>query len=245
MVGRRRRLGCQSHTASLPGALPCRTISARRLRPKSTTSCGTSHRRCGVGPSTVSRSAGRARTATAASSRPARSSPTRAVRRSGGACSTGTPCGASARAPSSGAALDFFPAVSVKVSTTTIEGDATALLRWIAKEKLARSVDRRDHRDRAIEDIGAIARAVERYRADGLRVAIDDFGCGNATFELRPPSRSRHHEDHRRFVRPLIADERSRRVIAGWCGSRTSSRCRSSRRASSRSSTGMLTEIGL
>jgi EAL domain-containing protein (putative c-di-GMP-specific phosphodiesterase class I) len=113
------------------------------------------------------------------------------------------------------AALDFFPAVSVNVSTTTIEGDATALLRWIAKEKL--DPDRLTveiTETEPIEDIGAIARAVERYRADGLRVAIDDFGCGNATFELLHRVGADIMKIDRRFVRPLIADERSRRVIA-------------------------------
>jgi len=112
-------------------------------------------------------------------------------------------------------ALGFFPAISVNLSTTTIESDAVALLRWIGKEKL--QPDRLTveiTETEPIEDIGAIARAVERYRAGGLRVAIDDFGCGNATFELLHRVGADVMKIDRRFVRPLIADERSRRVIA-------------------------------
>jgi EAL domain-containing protein (putative c-di-GMP-specific phosphodiesterase class I) len=109
----------------------------------------------------------------------------------------------------------FFPSISINVSTTTIDRDSDAVLAWIAEEKL-------DPRRLAIEitesapvwDIAAIASAVERYRTAGLHVAIDDFGCGSATFELLHRVGADVMKIDRRFVRPLIADERSRRVIA-------------------------------
>jgi EAL domain-containing protein (putative c-di-GMP-specific phosphodiesterase class I) len=112
-------------------------------------------------------------------------------------------------------AVGFFPRVSINVSTTTIDRDPDALLAWIADEKL-------DPLRTAIEitetapvwDIAAIASAVERYRTAGIHVAIDDFGCGSATFELLHRVGADVMKIDRRFVRPLVADERSRRVIA-------------------------------
>lgn len=113
------------------------------------------------------------------------------------------------------AADGFFPAISVNVSTTTIDRDAECLLRWLADERLdPKRVTVEITETAPVQDIAAIAAAVERYRCAGLRVAIDDFGCGSATFELLHRVGADVMKIDRRFVRPLIADERSRRVIA-------------------------------
>jgi len=111
--------------------------------------------------------------------------------------------------------LGFLPAISLNVSTTTIDRDADLLLRWISDEHLdPNRLTIEITETSPVEDIAAIASAVERYRAAGMRVAIDDFGCGSATFELLHRVGADIMKIDRRFVRPLIADERSRRVIA-------------------------------
>jgi len=113
------------------------------------------------------------------------------------------------------AAIDFFPSISLNVSTTTIDRDPAAVLRWLADEKIdPKRVTIEITETAPVEDIAAIAAAVEHYRAAGLRVAIDDFGCGSATFELLHRVGADIMKIDRRFVRSLVADERSRRVIA-------------------------------
>jgi EAL domain-containing protein (putative c-di-GMP-specific phosphodiesterase class I) len=112
------------------------------------------------------------------------------------------------------AALGFFPAVSVNVSTTTIDRDPTSVLRWLADEKIdPKRITVEITETVPVEDIAAIAAAVERYRAAGLRVAIDDFGCGSATFELLHRVGADVMKIDRRFVRSLMCDDRARRVI--------------------------------
>jgi EAL domain-containing protein (putative c-di-GMP-specific phosphodiesterase class I) len=122
------------------------------------------------------------------------------------------------------AAVGFFPPISVNVSTTTIDRDADSVLGWIADKGLIGWIDDEglDPKRLTVEitetepvlDIAAIALAVERYRGAGLRVAIDDFGCGSATFELLHRVGADVMKIDRRFVRALVADERSRRVVA-------------------------------
>ncbi len=112
-------------------------------------------------------------------------------------------------------ATGFDPRISLNVSTTTIDRDAGLLLGWIAQEELdPNRLTVEITESSPVEDIGAIAQAVERYRAAGMHVAIDDFGCGSATFELLHRVGADVMKIDRRFVRPLIADERARRVIA-------------------------------
>ena len=83
------------------------------------------------------------------------------------------------------AELEFYPRVSVNLSTGTIDRDPYALLKWIADERLDPTRLTVEITETApVEDIAAIAGAVELYRRAGLRVSIDDFGCGSATFEL-------------------------------------------------------------
>ena len=113
------------------------------------------------------------------------------------------------------AAIGFFPSISLNVSTTTIDRDSAGVLRWLADEKIdPQRITVEITETAPVEDIAAIAAAVERYRAAGLRVAIDDFGCGSATFELLHRVGADIMKIDRRFVRSLIADERARRVIA-------------------------------
>jgi EAL domain-containing protein (putative c-di-GMP-specific phosphodiesterase class I) len=113
------------------------------------------------------------------------------------------------------AAIEFFPSVSINVATTTIDRDAEAVLRWLGDESIdPKRITVELTETAPVEDIAAIAAAVERYRAAGLRVAIDDFGCGSATFELLHRVGADIMKIDRRFVRPLVGDERARRVIA-------------------------------
>jgi len=114
------------------------------------------------------------------------------------------------------AQIGFAPSISVNVSTTTIDRDAAGVLRWLEDEKIdPKRITIEITETAPVEDIAAIAAAVERYRAAGLRVAIDDFGCGSATFELLYRVGADLMKIDRRFVRSLIADDRARRVIAG------------------------------
>jgi EAL domain-containing protein (putative c-di-GMP-specific phosphodiesterase class I) len=111
--------------------------------------------------------------------------------------------------------IGFTPPVSVNVSTSTLDRDPDGFLCWIADEGLDPTRLTIEITETApVQDIAAIALAVERYRRAGLRVAIDDFGCGSATFELLHRVGADVMKIDRRFVRPLIADERSRRVIS-------------------------------
>jgi EAL domain-containing protein (putative c-di-GMP-specific phosphodiesterase class I) len=113
------------------------------------------------------------------------------------------------------AAIDFFPSISLNVSTTTIDRDPAAVLRWLADEKIdPKRITVEITETAPVEDIAAVATAVEQYRTAGLRVAIDDFGCGSATFELLHRVGADIMKIDRRFVRSLIADDRSRRVVA-------------------------------
>jgi len=112
-------------------------------------------------------------------------------------------------------ATGFLPRVGVNISTTTIDRDPGLLLGWIEREGLDPArLTIEITESSPIEDIAAIASAVERYRSAGMRVSIDDFGAGSATFELLHRVGADVIKIDRRFVRPLIADERSRRVIA-------------------------------
>ena len=113
------------------------------------------------------------------------------------------------------AAIGFFPSISINVATTTIDRDAEGVLRWLAAENIdAARVTVEITETAPLEDLAVIAAAVEMYRAAGLRVAIDDFGCGSATFELLHRVGADIMKIDRRFVRPLVSDDRARRVIA-------------------------------
>jgi EAL domain-containing protein (putative c-di-GMP-specific phosphodiesterase class I) len=113
------------------------------------------------------------------------------------------------------AARSFTPHVSVNISTTTIARHPDCVLTWFADEGLDLGKLTIEITETApIDDIGAIANAVERLRGAGLRIAIDDFGCGSATFELLHRVGADVLKIDRRFVQPLIESERSRRFIA-------------------------------
>lgn len=113
------------------------------------------------------------------------------------------------------AVIGFEPSVSINVSVSTIARDPTGVLRWLAAERIDPARITIEITETApVGDIAVIAAAVERYRATGARVAIDDFGCGSATFELLYRVGADLMKIDRRFVHSLTADERSRRVIA-------------------------------
>lgn len=114
------------------------------------------------------------------------------------------------------ATIDFEPSISVNVSASTIDHDPLGVLRWLTAEGIDPARITVEITETApVDDIAAIAAAVERYRMAGLRVAIDDFGCGSATFELLYRVGADLMKIDRRFVQSIIADDRARRVITG------------------------------
>ena len=110
--------------------------------------------------------------------------------------------------------IGFTPRVNVNVSTTTIALHPDCVLRWLAQEEVdPAGLTVEVTETGPVEDVAAVARAVGRFRAAGLRVAIDDFGCGSATMELLYRVKADELKIDQRFVLPLVGDERSRRVV--------------------------------
>ena len=108
----------------------------------------------------------------------------------------------------------FAPRINVNISTATIARHPDCVLTWFADERLDLANLTVEITETApVDDIGAIAAAVERLRVAGLRIAIDDFGCGSATFELLHRVGADILKIDQRFVQPLIECDRSRRFI--------------------------------
>jgi EAL domain-containing protein (putative c-di-GMP-specific phosphodiesterase class I) len=113
------------------------------------------------------------------------------------------------------AKVGFTPRLNVNVSTTTIAMHPDCVLMWLADEQLEPTWLTIEVTETApVEDIAAVATAVERFRRAGLRVAIDDFGSGSATMELLSRVEADELKIDQRFVLPLIRDERSRRMVS-------------------------------
>jgi EAL domain-containing protein (putative c-di-GMP-specific phosphodiesterase class I) len=111
--------------------------------------------------------------------------------------------------------IGFMPRVNVNLSTTTIAMHPDCVLRWLDDEDLDPAGVTIEVTETApVDDITAVAKAVERFRSAGLRVSIDDFGSGSSTMELLYRVEVDELKIDRRFVVPLVSDVRARRVVS-------------------------------